>query len=362
MVVLRGLREALDPTLKQVESGEDAPIVTADCCSDTPNWLAEADLEKIHRSVMLERCVELLSGGFETNAESSEPPIYLDATLGMGGHAAAMLAANPTLKLIGVDRDSQALAVASRRLARYRDRIELVKAEFSQFDQVLDQIGVPKVNAMLLDLGVSSLQIDHGERGFSYVSDGPLDMRMNQDQELNAAQIVNEYSVVELGRIFSWYGEEKFANRIAEAIVAARPIATCGQLVQVISGAIPEAAKRKRAGHPAKRVFQALRIEVNAELRQLDEVLPKALSRLAPGGRLAVLSYHSLEDRRVKQLFAKASTDQVPHSMPIVPQEYRAKYRLITRGAEKPSQEEVAANRRATSARLRVIEALEVSR
>ncbi len=307
------------------------------------------DPATVHLPVMLDRCVELLS--VSLNKPES---IYVDGTLGMGGHAEAVLQANPNATLVGIDRDQQALDLATQRLSKYSDRVHLVHARYDQLDQVLDDLDIAGIDAILLDLGLSSLQIDQRDRGFSYSVDAPLDMRMNQEDDLDAAEVINTYSQAELARIFSWYGEEKFANRIAKAVVENRPIESSNQLNEVISAAIPASA-RYSGGHPAKRVFQALRIEVNRELEGLDSVLPKALDALKLGGRFAVLSYHSLEDRRVKQAFREASTDQVPPGLPIVPDQYQAKFSLLTRGAEKPTSDEIAKNPRSASARLRAI-------
>ncbi|WP_040161722.1 16S rRNA (cytosine(1402)-N(4))-methyltransferase RsmH [Nigerium massiliense] len=308
-----------------------------------------------HIPVLLDRIVELL-----TPALDAPGSVYVDCTLGLGGHAAAVLAAAPRARLIGIDRDPEALAEAGRRLAPFGDRVTLVRAVYDELGDVLAREGTPRVQAVLADLGLSSLQIDRRERGFAYAVDAPLDMRMSAGTGPTAADVVNGYAAAELARILRGYGEERFADRIARAIVAARdtePFTTSARLVEVISAAIPAAA-RHTGGHPAKRTFQALRIEVNGELAALEGLLPQALDALAPGGRFAVLAYHSLEDRPVKNTFAAASTDRAPRGLPVVPKEYKARFRLLTRGAERPGEEERNHNPRAASARLRVAERL----
>ncbi|PKQ32919.1 MAG: 16S rRNA (cytosine(1402)-N(4))-methyltransferase [Actinobacteria bacterium HGW-Actinobacteria-2] len=305
-----------------------------------------------HIPVLAQRILEILAPAL------SEPgSIYVDGTLGLGGHARLVLAACPNAQLIGIDRDPNALAIAAERLADFGDRVQLFQAIYHELPEVLDEAGVPSVQAMLLDLGLSSLQIDATARGFAYATDAPLDMRMTPTQELSAATIINTWSESDLARILREFGEERFAGRIAAAIVAARAtreFRTSGELVPVIADAIPAAA-RHTGGHPAKRTFQALRIVVNDELGSLGGVLPAALAALAPSGRLAVLAYHSGEDRLVKRAFAKVTTDRVPVGVPEVPAEYRAKFQLLTRGAERPSPTETAANPRAASARLRAV-------
>lgn len=302
----------------------------------------------VHVPVMLHRIVELLSSSL-----SHEGAVYVDGTLGLGGHAAAMLEANPNARLIGIDRDTDALAVAAERLARFEGRTTFVHAVHDELPDVLEDLGTPRIDAMLLDLGLSSLQIDRTDRGFAYRVDAPLDMRMNATEGITAADVLNTYSAGELARILKWYGEERFADRIARAIVAERPFDTSARLVETIAAAIPAAA-RHTGGHPAKRTFQALRIEVNRELEALEGVLPAAVDALALGGQLAVLSYHSLEDRLVKRTFAAGATDDVPRGMPVVPDHLRAQLELVTKGAERPSADETETNPRAASARLRV--------
>jgi 16S rRNA (cytosine1402-N4)-methyltransferase len=315
---------------------------------------------ELHIPVMREEIVAFLAPVLE--APSSEPSgendwVLVDCTLGLGGHAHALLTACPQAQLIGMDRDPQALALAAERLAEFADRITLVEAVFDELPQVLARLGRPKVQGILLDLGVSSLQIDDPERGFAYAHDAPLDMRMGR-QELTAAQVLNTYSQAELARILRMYGEERFADRIARRIVSERkrePFSTSERLVRLVYEAVP-AGSRKTGGHPAKRTFQALRIEVNGELAALQSVLPQAIAALALHGRIAVLAYHSLEDRLVKQVLGLAAGNRAPRDMPVVPIELRPQLRLLTRGAMRPSAAEIARNPRAASARLRAAE------
>lgn len=302
----------------------------------------------VHVPVMRDRIVDVLSTSLQ-----HEGAVYVDGTLGLGGHAHAMLAANPAARLVGIDRDTDALAVAGERLAEFEGRTTFVHAVYDELPDVLDDLGIEAVDAILLDLGLSSLQIDRVERGFAYRVDAPLDMRMNQTDGPTAADVLNTYPVGELARILKWYGEEKFADRIARAIVADRPFDTSGRLVETISAAIPAAA-RHSGGHPAKRTFQALRIEVNRELEALEGVLPAAVDALAVGGQCAVLSYHSLEDRLVKRTFAAGASDTAPRNMPVVPEHLKARLELVTRGAERPEPHEIDVNPRAASARLRI--------
>ena len=309
-----------------------------------------------HVPVLRDRILDVLAPAIEGREHT---PVHVDGTTGMGGHAEAVLDRFPTVHLVGIDRDPQALELAGARLARFGERVSLVQAVYSELPDVLGRLGIKRIDSMLLDLGLSSLQIDRRERGFSYSVDAPLDMRMGPDTPGTAADVVNTYSTKELARILRSYGEERFADRIAQRIVAAReeePFERSARLVDVIIHAIPMAVRSKSTGHPAKKSFQALRIEVNAELVALEAVLPAALDALSVGGRLAVLAYHSLEDRRVKDLFRAATTDSAPPGLPVVPDHLLAQFRLITRGAEKPSSGETIHNPRAASARLRVIQ------
>jgi len=313
------------------------------------------DIGRIHVPVMAARIVELLRPALDAPAS-----VFVDCTLGMAGHSVAVLDAAPSARLVGIDRDADALALARERLATFGDRVTLVQAVYDELPDVLDDLGLPRVQAILADLGLSSLQIDRRERGFAYAVDAPLDMRMDASAGPTAADVLNTYSAAELTRILRTYGEERFADRIARRIVAERqerPFDTSARLVAVLDAAIPAAA-RASGGHPAKRTFQALRIEVNRELDALAGLLPAALDALAPGGRIAVLAYHSLEDRLVKNAFRDASTDSAPRGLPVVPEEHKARFRLLTRGAERPDQAEQTTNPRAASARLRAAERL----
>jgi len=305
----------------------------------------------VHIPVMLDEVVAALRPALDRpNA------VVVDATVGMGGHAAALLDAFPDARLIGIDRDGDALAVAGERLAQFGDRAVLVRARFDALPSVLDELGIARVQAVLFDLGMSSLQIDETERGFSYAKDAPLDMRMDDRLDVSAADIVNTWTAVELARVFSSYGEEPHALRVAQAVVAARseqPIATTGRLVDVVTAAMPAAVRFGSGGHPAKRVFQALRIAVNDELGALADALPAALSRVAVGGRVAVLSYHSLEDRLVKHAFKQAAESQAPRHLPVVPESMMPAFRVVDSSV--PGQPEVEANPRSASARLRVV-------
>jgi 16S rRNA (cytosine1402-N4)-methyltransferase len=308
--------------------------------------------EPVHVPVMLAEVVGLLAP-----ALGGDDPVLVDCTLGLGGHAAALLSACPEARLIGLDRDSRALAVAAERLAPFADRVTLVEAVYDELPNVLTRLGQRRVQGILLDLGISSLQIDDPDRGFAYAYDAPLDMRMGR-QNLTAAKVLNTYSRADLARILRTYGEERFADRIAARIVAERdtePFETSGRLVRLITEVVPKASQRS-GGHPAKRTFQALRIEVNGELAALESVLPRAVAALAIGGRIAVLAYHSLEDRLGKQLLTAGARDRAPRDLPVVPAGLGPELRLLTRGAQRPTPAEVAANPRAASARLRAAE------
>jgi 16S rRNA (cytosine1402-N4)-methyltransferase len=286
--------------------------------------------------------------------------VVVYATLGLGGHSEALLRRFGSLHLVGLDRDPQALAQATSRLAPFAKRATFVHAVYDEIAGVLDELGRDRVQGVLFDLGVSSLQLDERERGFSYAHDAPLDMRMDQTRGMTAAEVVNTYSAKELARVLRVYGEERFAGRIADAIVRARvaePFTGSARLAALVRSSIP-AATRRTGGHPAKRTFQALRMEVNGELGALERALPAAVAALAIGGRIAVLSYHSLEDRLTKRVLVAGATSSAPPDLPVVPEEQQPVLRLLTRGAEKPSAEEVAANPRAASARLRAAERL----
>jgi len=307
-----------------------------------------------HTPVMLARCIELLAPALEAPGA-----VLVDATLGMGGHTEAVLRAFGSVRVIGLDRDPQALELAGARLAPFGDRFTPVHAVYDEIgDVVRNQLGLREVQAVLMDLGVSSLQLDEVDRGFSYAHDAPLDMRMDRSTGQTAADVLNTYSESELVRILREYGEERFAPRIARNVVAFRertPMARTGELVQLLRASIP-AATRKTGGHPGKRTFQALRIEVNGELESLERAMPAAIDVLGVGGRIVVEAYQSLEDRLVKRAFAAGATSSAPVDLPVEPETHKPYLRLITRGAEEASDDERESNPRSQSVRLRVAE------
>ncbi|MFI9064922.1 16S rRNA (cytosine(1402)-N(4))-methyltransferase RsmH [Streptomyces sp. NPDC053429] len=308
---------------------------------------------------MLQRCLDLLAPALERPGA-----VVVDCTLGLGGHSEALLTRFPEVHLIGLDRDKEALRLSGERLAPFGERATLVHAIYADLAEVLDGLGIPTVQGILFDLGVSSMQLDEADRGFAYAQDAPLDMRMDQTTGISAAEVLNTYAPGELVRILRQYGEEKQAKRIVSAIVRERgkePFSNSARLVEVIREALPQAAKRT-GGNPAKRTFQALRIEVNAELAGLERAIPAAVDRIAVGGRIAVLSYHSLEDRLVKQVFAAGAASTAPPGLPVVPERYQPKLKLLTRGAELPTEEEIAENRRAAPARFRGVERIREAR
>ena len=308
----------------------------------------------IHTPVLLERCVELLAP-----ALTRPGAVLVDATEGMGGHSEALLERFPDIRLIGLDRDTDALRIAGERLARFGDRVTLVHTVYDGIARAVASTGVSQIDGVLFDLGVSSLQLDEAARGFAYSQDAPLDMRMDQTAGTTAADIVATYGEGDLRRIFERYGEEKLAGRYARAILAARadaPIDRTGRLVDILLAATPAAVQRDGRGHPAKRVFQALRIEVNAELAVLDRAIPASMGLLRVGGRIVVMSYQSLEDRLVKRVFADASASTAPAGLPVELPEHAPRFRLLVKGAELASDEEKARNPRATPVRLRAAE------
>jgi len=310
-----------------------------------------------HIPVMGRRIVELLTPALE----SEDRRVFLDATLGAGGHSELILNTFPNVHLVGIDRDASALDIARRRLAPHADRISLHQATFHEIADVLDDAGEESIDAALFDLGVSSMQLDQAGRGFAYSVDAPLDMRMNSDDPLTAADVLNTYGHGELARVLSEYGEERFAGKIASAVLRERekePFTTSARLVELLYATIP-AATRRTGGHPAKRTFQALRIEVNHELDVLREALPTALSVLTVGGRVAVMSYQSLEDRIVKREFAARTTSTSPPGLPVELPGTAAEFRLVTRGAERPDDEELSINPRSAPVRVRAVERVE---
>ncbi|GAB3351662.1 16S rRNA (cytosine(1402)-N(4))-methyltransferase RsmH [Modestobacter lapidis] len=309
----------------------------------------------VHVPVLLDRVTELLAPALDTPGA-----VLVDATLGLAGHSLALLAAHPGLRLIGLDRDPDARAEAAARIraAGCTDRVTLVPAVFDELPDVLDSLGIAEVRGVLFDLGVSSLQLDRPSRGFSYSTDAPLDMRMDPGAPRTAADVVNTYSRGELTRVLKVYGEERFAGRIAAAIERERarePFSGTARLAELVRNAIP-AATRRTGGHPAKRTFQALRIEVNDELGVLTRALPAALDALAVGGRIVVITFHSLEDRIVKQTLVAEATDRTPPEMPVPMPQHAPVFRLLTRGGEAPGDTETAVNPRAASARVRAAE------
>jgi 16S rRNA (cytosine1402-N4)-methyltransferase len=301
-----------------------------------------------HLPVMSREVVELLA--------SVPEGLVVDATVGGGGHARLLLEARPDLRLLGIDRDPAAVAAATEALAPFGDRARIVHGDFSEVAGVVENMSEGNVMGILFDLGVSSPQLDRPERGFSYWGEAPLDMRMDSAQELTAERVVNEYSEARLTEILREYGEERFARQIAARIVAARPLTTTTELVEAVKSAIPAPARR-RGGHPARRTFQAIRMEVNRELPNLADGLDESVHLLAPGGRILVLAYHSLEDRLVKERFARwtGASEQLPQGMPVEP-ERRGLMRALTRRPLRPRADEIEANPRSTSARLRAAE------
>ena len=306
-----------------------------------------------HVPVLLDRVVALVAPALEHPGS-----VMVDATLGLGGHTEAVLERIPQARVIGIDRDVHALERSRERLAPYTDRVTFVHAVYDEIGEVLAEQGLDHVDGVLFDLGVSSMQLDVRERGFAYAEDAPLYMRMDDTQGPTAADVLNEYSVEDLTRILREYGEERYARRIAEAIVRERekePFTRTGRLVELLYDVIPAPARRT-GGHPAKRTFQALRIEVNDELSVLRRALPAAIDAVGIGGRVVVMSYHSLEDRMTKQAFAEVTRSDVPPDLPFVPEGSEPPFRLLTRGAEKASAEEIERNPRAASVRVRAIE------
>ena len=303
---------------------------------------------------MRDRCIDLLAPAIN----STENPVIVDATLGLGGHTEALLERFPTLKVIGIDRDADALTRATARLAPFADRLFTKHASFDSIADVVASFGYSEITGALFDLGVSSMQLDERNRGFSYSHDAPLDMRMDRTQSLTAAEIINTYEPGQLVRILRSYGEEKFAVRVVESIVKARAVAPLNstiELAALVKNAIP-AATRRTGGNPAKRTFQALRIETNDELGAITRALPSALKLLGIGGRLVVMSFQSLEDRIVKDLFVASTTSGTPRDLPFELPELAAKFSLVIKGSETPGAQELEENSRSASVRLRAIE------
>jgi 16S rRNA (cytosine1402-N4)-methyltransferase len=307
-----------------------------------------------HIPVALERCIALLTPALENKTN----PVVIDATLGQGGHSKALLNTFPTLKIIGLDRDLSAIELAKTNLQEVMDRTVIVHAVYDEITQVLENLGISKVDGILFDLGVSSMQLDNADRGFSYANPAPLDMRMDQSQGISAQEVINSYSKGELVRVIRNFGEEKFATRIVDNLIKAREagtINTTKDLAELVKESIP-AATRRTGGNPAKRTFQALRIEVNQELAVLERAIPQAIAALQVGGRLVVMSYQSLEDKIVKSAFFKVTASRTPLGLPIDLPNSKADYKLVISGSEAASADEIAKNPRAGSMRLRALE------
>ena len=307
----------------------------------------------MHISVSLDRCIELLSPAISNSAS----PVFVDATLGLGGHSFEMLNRFPNLTLVGIDRDKAAIEKANARLSQFGNRVHIAHSVFNHFDEVVKSFGFDQIDGALFDLGVSSMQLDQTERGFSYSQDAPLDMRMDQSQGVTAAEIVNGWSHGEIARILKVYGEEKFAARIADFIIREREIAPINstiKLANLVKSAIPAAARRT-GGNPAKRTFQALRIAVNNELEVIEQALPQALELLKVGGRLVVLSFQSLEDRITKEAFSQVTKSTSPKYLPFELPGHEVKFKLIAKG-EAASDLEISENSRAQSVRIRAVE------
>lgn len=317
-----------------------------------------------HVPVMADRVIDLLAPGIESARQHQRQPVLVDATLGMGGHTQLMLERFDDALIIGIDRDTQALELAGQRLASYGDRFLAFHGTYDEIPAALGAAGVDAADGYLYDLGVSSYQLDERERGFAYSYDAPLDMRMDPTAHFNAADVVNDYQQRDLEQLIRRFGEEKFARRIATAIVNRRnqqPFSRTGDLVEVIRSAVPVAAGRS-GGHPAKRTFQALRIEVNEELNILRDALPIAIEELHIGGRMVVMSYHSLEDRITKRALQKEATSLTPPGFPVELEEHAPVVKVLTRGTAKPTEQEIADNPRAASAKVRAIEKIRPTR
>ncbi|BBX96880.1 ribosomal RNA small subunit methyltransferase H [Mycobacterium lacus] len=311
--------------------------------------------------VLLQRCVELLTPALTRHQADGSEAVLVDATIGAGGHAERLLTELPGLRLIGLDRDPGALDIARTRLAPFADRVTLVRTRYDDLTAALAKSGygaVESVDGVLFDLGVSSMQLDRAERGFAYARDAPLDMRMDPESPLTAADIVNTYDQAALADILRRYGEERFAVRIAAHIVRQRaraPFTSTSQLVDLLYQAIPAPARRI-GGHPAKRTFQALRIAVNDELNSLRSAIPAAMEALTVAGRIVVLAYQSLEDRIVKRLFADAVASRSPAGLPVELPGHEPRFRSLTRGAERADAAEIERNPRSASVRLRALQ------
>jgi 16S rRNA (cytosine1402-N4)-methyltransferase len=307
-----------------------------------------------HVPVALERCIQLLAPVITENSK----PVIIDCTLGLGGHAKVLLERYSNLHLIGIDRDQSALDIAAKTLAPVIDRVSLVHSTYDQIEKILADLKIDKVDGILFDLGVSSMQIDEASRGFAYSQSAQLDMRMDQSAELTAAIVLNTYSHGQLAKLLQRFGEEKFASKIAENIIKAREagrLKTTTDLAEIVKDSIPAPARRT-GGNPAKRTFQALRIEVNQELSILERAIPAALASIKVGGRIVVMSYQSLEDRIVKTFFAEATKSNTPLGLPMELPNSAAKFKLLLNGSEAADLNEQESNPRSQSMRLRAIE------
>ncbi len=327
--------------------------------SETQGLKMTKEINELHKPVALERTLEILGGAL---GETGAGKVLVDCTLGLGGHSEAFLERFSELTLIGIDRDPSALELAGKRLERFGSRAKLVHAVYDEIADVIYELGFPGVDAILLDLGVSSMQLDQADRGFAYSYDAPLDMRMDSTTGRTAADVVNSYPEAELARIFKEFGEERYAKPVAHKIVEQRkvaPFTSSAALATLIAKVIPF-IPGKSSGHPAKRVFQALRIEVNRELDVLIDTMPAAIGALNLGGRILILAYHSLEDRIVKQAVMGAATSSAPIGLPELP-EHAPTLKLVVKGAEMATDQEIAENPRAASVRLRAAEKIRVA-
>ena len=311
-----------------------------------------------HIPVALNRCIDLLSPAIERAIAARGSAIVIDATLGLGGHTRALLAKFETLRIIGFDRDTSAIAIARENVAPYGDRLTIVHAVYDQIESALESLEISEIDGALFDLGVSSMQLDEADRGFAYSQDAPLDMRMDQSQGMTARDVLYTYDRNSLIRILRAYGDEKFAPRIVDNIIAAREnmsLTSTKQLAELVKESIPAPARRT-GGNPAKRTFQALRIEVNQELEVLERAIPAAMAALAVHGRIVVMSYQSLEDKIVKRFFTEACTSTTPRDLPVELPNSAAKFAYVITGSEAATDSEIAENPRAQSMRLRAIE------
>jgi len=311
--------------------------------------------------VLLQRCVDLLTPALTSKAADGSGAVLVDATLGAGGHSERFLTELPGLRIVGLDRDPTALAIAGARLERFGERAQLVRTRYDGIADALTECGVTEgISGVLFDLGVSSMQLDRSERGFSYSADAPLDMRMDPDLPLTAADILNTYSQKEITAILREFGEEKFASRIAATVIrrrAQQPLRSTGELVEILYESIPAPARRT-GGHPGKRTFQALRVAVNAELDSLRAALPAALNAVTVGGTVVVMAYQSLEDRIVKSVFAAATASRTPAGLPVELPGHEPEFGSLTRGAERADAEEIERNPRSAAVRLRAVQRL----